>query len=116
MPAAARHGEGYGGCFTNRNLRTCGRVTPLTTVGPASVKRVLSASDTDVPVTDHLPATRSSSMAAADPAAPTGLGALIARILADRMDQYTFRSGNAASQGFEPMALWLLEQSIPPYH
>lgn len=71
-----------------QTLTRDGVLTALTTVGPASVESLLGASDPGVPVTDQLPATRSSSMAVADPTAPTGMRALTALILADGIDDY----------------------------
>ncbi len=66
-----------------------GVLTALTTIGPASVESLLGASDPALPVTEQLPATRSSSLAAADLTAPTGMRPLAALILADGIGDYT---------------------------
>ncbi|WP_111767826.1 hypothetical protein [Nakamurella deserti] len=70
------------------DLTRNGVSTALTTVGPASVESLLGASDPALPVIDQQPATRSSSLAVADPSAPTGLRPLTGLLLADGIEDY----------------------------
>lgn len=76
------------GACDAQTLTRDGVTAALTAVGPASVESLLGASDPALPVTDQLPATRSSSLAAADPTAPGGLRPLAALILADGIGDY----------------------------
>lgn len=61
----------------DRNLTHAGIAAALRTVGPASVDSLFGPSDPGLVVTSGLPATRVSSVALADPAAPAGLRPLI---------------------------------------
>lgn len=62
---------------TDRTLTRAGIRAAMTTVGPASVDSLFGPSDPALVVRQQLPATRVSSVALADPAAPAGLRPLI---------------------------------------
>jgi ABC-type branched-subunit amino acid transport system substrate-binding protein len=56
-----------------RSLTRSGVATAISTIGPAPVDSVLGPTNPSLVVNSHMPATRLSAIAAADPAVPTGL-------------------------------------------
>ncbi len=72
----------------NQSLTRAGVRNALATVGPASVESLIGASDPGLPGIGRLPASRSSAVAQADPAAPTGMRSLTGLIVADGIEEY----------------------------
>ena len=71
-----------------QTLTRAGVLAARETVGAASVESLLGGSDPGLPVVDHVPATRSSALAAADPSTPSGLTALGGLVAASGIDDY----------------------------
>ncbi len=73
---------------TDLNLTRAGVGTAMTKVGPAPVDSLLGASDPGQVVTSHLPASRQSSIAQADPSAPGALKPLVWTVAAPGIEDY----------------------------
>ena len=73
---------------TDLNLTRAGVGTAMTAVGPAPVDSLLGPSDPGQVVISHLPATRQSSIAQADPSAPGTLKPLVWTVAAAGINDY----------------------------